>query len=78
MSPEFVFAGLWGMPDQRGYGIFWIDREALAAAYDMVGAFNTVAVRLAPGADAQVAADALSRRLAALSCIVASVETAPA
>jgi putative ABC transport system permease protein len=64
VSPEFVFAGLWGMPDQRGYGIFWLDREALAAAYDMVGAFNTVAVRLAPGADAQAAADVLSRRLA--------------
>ena len=31
------------MPDTRGYGIFWIDREALAAAYDMEGAFNRVA-----------------------------------
>jgi putative ABC transport system permease protein len=50
VSPEFIFAGLWGMPDQRGFGIFWVDREALAAAYDMQGAFNTVALRLAPGA----------------------------
>lgn len=48
VSPEFVFAGLWGMPDQRGYGVFWVDQEALAAAYDMDGAFNTLAVRLAP------------------------------
>ncbi len=48
VSPEFVFAGLWGMPDQRGFGVFWVDQEALAAAYDMDGAFNTLAVRLAP------------------------------
>jgi putative ABC transport system permease protein len=63
VSPEFVFAGLWGMPDQRGYGVFWMDRDTLAAAYDMVGAFNTLAVRLAPGADEHAAADVLSRRL---------------
>jgi putative ABC transport system permease protein len=64
LSPEFIFAGLWGMPDLRGYGIFWVDRTALAAAYDMNGAFNRIAVRLAPGADAQATADALARRLA--------------
>jgi putative ABC transport system permease protein len=51
LSPEYVFAGLWGMPDQRGFGVFWVDREALAAAYDMAGAFNRVAIKLAPGAD---------------------------
>ena len=50
VSPEFVFAGLWGMPDQRGFGIFWVDQTVLAAAYDMQGAFNTVAVQLAPAA----------------------------
>ena len=50
VSPEFVFAGLWGMPDQRGFGIFWVDQEVLAAAYDMQGAFNTVAFQLAPAA----------------------------
>ncbi len=25
LSPEYIFAGLWGMPDQRGFGVFWID-----------------------------------------------------
>lgn len=50
LSPEFVFAGLWGMPDTRGFGIFWIDHDVLAAAYDMRGAFNRVAIKLAPGA----------------------------
>lgn len=50
LSPEYVFAGMGGSPDLRGFGIFWLDRAALAAAYNMEGAFNQVAVRLAPGA----------------------------
>ncbi|HEX7435611.1 MAG TPA: FtsX-like permease family protein, partial [Caldimonas sp.] len=64
LSPEFIFAGLWGMPDTRGYGIFWIDRDVLGAAYDMQGAFNRVAVKLAPGASEQAAIDGISRLLA--------------
>lgn len=63
LSPEFIFAGLWGMPDTRGFGVFWIDREALAAAYDMQGAFNRVAMKLAPGASEQAAIDGVSRLL---------------
>ncbi len=63
LSPEFIFAGLWGMPDQRGFGIFWMDHEALAAAYDMRGAFNRVALRLAPGASEPAVIDELERRL---------------
>jgi putative ABC transport system permease protein len=65
LSPEFIFAGLWGMPDLRGYGVFWIDHDALAAAYDMEGAFNQLALKLAPGASERVVTEALSRRLAA-------------
>ena len=63
LSPEFVFAGLWGMPDLRGFGIFWMDREALASAYDMNGAFNRIAIRLAPGASEEAVIDSLSRTL---------------
>ena len=65
LSPEFVFAGLGGMPDLRGFGIFWIDHEALAAAYDMAGAFNRVAVKLAPGASEADVAARLAERLSA-------------
>jgi putative ABC transport system permease protein len=65
LSPEFIFAGLWGMPDMRGYGVFWIDHDTLAAAYDMAGAFNQVAVKLAPGASERAVTEALSRRLSA-------------
>lgn len=74
LSPEYVFAGLWGMPDQRGFGVFWIDATTMAAAYDMEGAFNRVAVRLAPPASERGQSrdsrereviDALTRTLAA-------------
>jgi putative ABC transport system permease protein len=64
LSPEFIFAGMMGMPDMRGFGVFWVDREVLAAAYDMAGAFNRVAVKLAPGADEKAAIAALTRSLA--------------
>ncbi|NUN61218.1 MAG: ABC transporter permease, partial [Burkholderiaceae bacterium] len=64
LSPEFIFAGMAGMPDMRGFGVFWVDREALAAAYDMQGAFNRVAIKLAPQASEPAALDALSRLLA--------------
>lgn len=50
LSPEYIFAGLWGMPDLRAFGVFWLDKEALAAAMNMAGAFNHVALKLAPGA----------------------------
>ena len=63
LSPEFIFAGIFGMPDMRGFGVFWVDREALAAAVDMEGAFNRVALRLAPGADERAVIDALGRQL---------------
>ncbi len=43
--------------------MFWIARERLATAYDMEGAFNHVAVRLAPGASERAVIDALDRLL---------------
>ncbi len=64
LSPEFIFAGLWGMPDLRGFGVFWVDRDTLAAAYDMRGAFNRVAVKLAPGASERDAMAGLGNLLA--------------
>jgi putative ABC transport system permease protein len=64
LSPEFIFAGLMGVPDLRGFGVFWLPRDALAAAYDMDGAFNKVAVKLAPGAGERAVLDALTAQLA--------------
>lgn len=64
LSPEYVFAGLGGSPDRSGFGVFWVDKQALAAAYNMEGAFNQVAVRLAPGASEGAVIDQLDRLLA--------------
>jgi putative ABC transport system permease protein len=64
LSPEYIFAGLVGSPDQRGFGVFWLDRQALAAACNMEGAFNQIAVRLAPGAIEGPIIDGLNRLLA--------------
>ena len=53
VSPEYVFAGLHGAPDPKGFGAFWVDKATLAAALDMRGAFNRVAIRLAPQSSVQ-------------------------
>jgi putative ABC transport system permease protein len=64
LSPEYIFAGLGGSPDQRGFGVFWVDKRALAMAYNMVGAFNQIAIRLSPGASEGAVIAELDRLLA--------------
>ena len=52
LSPEYVYSIRPGdlMPDPERFGILWMERRALAAAFDLEGSFNDVVVRLAPGA----------------------------
>lgn len=64
LSPEYIFAGLWGMPDLRAFGVFWVDQDELAAALDMKGAFNRVALKLSPQAVQPAVIDAVTRQLA--------------
>jgi putative ABC transport system permease protein len=71
MSPEYIFAGLWGMPDLRAFGVFWVDQEELAAAMDMKGAWNQVALKLAPGASSTAVIEQATRELAAFGGIPA-------
>jgi putative ABC transport system permease protein len=59
LSPEYIFAGLWGMPDLRGFGVLWVDHDVLAAAYDMEGAFDHLSVRLASWASERAVAEAM-------------------
>ncbi len=59
LSPEYIFAGLWGMPDLRTFGVFWVDKDELAAAMDMRGAFNHVALKLAPRTSERAVAEAV-------------------
>ncbi|HEY0664991.1 MAG TPA: FtsX-like permease family protein [Gallionella sp.] len=52
LSPEYIYEVGPGMlfPDNRRFGVLWMGREALASAYNMRGAFNDVALTLAPQA----------------------------
>jgi putative ABC transport system permease protein len=53
LSPEFVFAVRGGeiVPDERRYGIVWMNEDALGRALDLDGAFNSVTLTLAHGTD---------------------------
>jgi len=55
LSPEFVYAIGPGalMPDDQRFGILWMGRRALAAAFDLEGAFDDVSLALERGADAR-------------------------
>jgi len=66
LSPEYIFGGIMGLPDMRAFGVFWVDHEELAAAMDMRGAFNRVALKLAPSASEPAVLDAVTRRLQGL------------
>ena len=48
LSPEYVYSIAPGaiMPDNKRFGVIWMGREALAAAFDMEGGFNDAVVRL--------------------------------
>ncbi len=48
LSPEYIYAISPGalIPDDDRFGIIWLGRDALAAAYDLDGAFNDVALSL--------------------------------
>lgn len=65
LSPEFVYELGPGtlFPDNRRFGVVWMQREALAAAFDMRGAFNDLAVALSAGAVAQEVIAAIDRQL---------------
>jgi putative ABC transport system permease protein len=52
LSPEYMYAIPPGalFPDYQRYGILWMNRRALATAFDMDGAFNDVSFSLQRGA----------------------------
>jgi len=52
LSPEYVYSIPPGemIPDDRRYGVFWMEHRALAAAYNMEGGFNQVSLGLSPDA----------------------------
>ncbi len=67
LSPEFVFEARAGetLPDNRRFGVFWMNYRSVAVAYNMDGAFNDFCVDLAPGAEAGPVMAELDRLLLA-------------
>lgn len=63
LSPEFIYVVADLMPDDRRLGVVWMSREALAAAFDLEGAFNAVSARLLRDQPAQPVIDAVDRLL---------------
>ena len=66
LSPEFVFEAPPGaaLPDNKTYGVFWMPYKELATAFQLYGAFNNVAIALAPGASEGEVIAAVNRVLA--------------
>ncbi len=65
LSPEYVFQVRGGeiLPDQKRFGIFWMPRRQLEAAFDMDGAFNDLNVRLLRGAKPEEVIERIDRIL---------------
>ncbi|MEM8671110.1 MAG: FtsX-like permease family protein [Planctomycetota bacterium] len=53
LSPEYVIQVRAGelLPNDRRFGVLWMPRRQMEAAFDMEGAFNDVSVRLLRGAN---------------------------
>lgn len=66
LSPEYIYALGPGdlMPDDRRFGIVWMKEKALAAAYDLTGAFSSVHLKLTRGASEAAAIERLDALLA--------------
>ncbi|MBK5910840.1 hypothetical protein CCR85_04950 [Rhodothalassium salexigens] len=65
LSPDYVYAIAPGriVPDDRRFGIVWMARRQLEAAYDMDGAFNELVVTLLRGTRPAAVIDAVDRTL---------------
>ena len=65
LSPEFVFEAPPGasLPNNKTYGVFWMPYKELATASNLDGAFNTLSLRLGPGASESAIIAAVDRVL---------------
>lgn len=46
ISPEYVFASRGGAPDDKSFGVWWMDHQRMAHVLDMQGAFNQALFRV--------------------------------
>lgn len=73
LSPEYVFEARAGetLPDNRRFGVFWMNERELATAFELDGAFNSVLVDVAPGIDTAPVMAELDRVLAPYGGLIA-------
>ena len=65
MAPEYVIGVAPGdmTADPKRFAVLWMDRDALAAAFRMEGAFNDVVLGLQPGASSKAVLSAVDSQL---------------
>jgi putative ABC transport system permease protein len=65
LSPEYIYTIPPGemIPDDRRFGILWMERRALGSAFNMEGGFNDVTLQLTPGASSAEVIGQLDRIL---------------
>jgi putative ABC transport system permease protein len=65
LSPEYVYAIRQGdlFPDDKRFGVFWMNRDALSPAFDMDGAFNDVSIEVMRGASEEKVIERLDKIL---------------
>jgi putative ABC transport system permease protein len=73
LSPEFVFESRPGeaLPDNRRFGVFWMNERELATAFQLSGAFNNVLLDIAPGQNAAPVMAEINRLLSPYGGLVA-------
>jgi putative ABC transport system permease protein len=65
LSPEYIYALGPGdmMPDNRRFGVLWMQDKVLAPLFNLDGAFNSVSLRLLPGASGSAVIEKLDQLL---------------
>jgi len=66
LSPEYIYeirGGASLFPDNKRFGVLWMSRDVLGPAFNMGGAFNSVAVALVPGSSEPEVISRLDREL---------------
>lgn len=65
LTPEYIYEIRAGdiFPNNKRYGILWMNRKAVASAFQMDGAFNDVTLTLAPGVSESSVIENLDRIL---------------
>ena len=65
LTPEYIYATRGGgMPDDEWFAVLWMEARALAAAFNMEGAFNSVLLRVQKNASLDAVVQAVDRILA--------------